>query len=281
MRFDQQEQGAISGMSFFVECDGQYHARGHGVSQWSSNQVNGPAVCGLLARQLETHCPAEGVMPARLTVDMLRPVLNEPIAVHSTVVRKGSRVILADATIVQQGELRARASAVFLVSAASPPGEIWQPQSPLPVPQARLISPDGDPPLLRCGESEWTDNLAAGRNADRKVMWQNLIPLIEGEAISPFQRAAAMGDATNFVCHWGSEGIGFINTDLTLTLSRLPEGPELGLQAQDQSTSGGVAVGTATLYDRSGRLGTCVVTAVADARRPLSVARSASGARAD
>ncbi|MFE3987865.1 thioesterase family protein [Nocardia tengchongensis] len=280
MRFGQQEAGGILAMSFFVARDGQYHAHGHGVSQWSSKQVNGPAVCGLLARQLESHCP-EGFVPARLTVDMMRPVLNEPITVHSNVVREGSRMIVADATIVQQGELRARASAVFLVSAASPPGEVWQPQSPLPVPQTRLTSPDGDPPLLRSGESEWTHDLAAGRNADRKMMWQNLIPLIEGEAISPFQRAAAMGDATNFVCHWGSAGIGFINADLTLTLSRLPEGPELGLQAQDQSAGGGVAVGTATLYDRVGRLGTCVVTAVADARRPISVARSLSGAQAE
>ncbi|MFE3225564.1 thioesterase family protein [Nocardia sp. NPDC059228] len=280
MRFDESEQrGSISVVSFFVARDGRYQAHGYGVSQWSSKQVNGPAVCGLLARQVETHCPAEGFIPARLTVDLLRPVLNEPIAVHSVVVREGARVIVADASIVQEGEVRARASAVFLASASAAPGEMWQPRASLPAPQVLLTSPDGEPPLLKCGESEWTDNLAAGRNADRKVLWQNLIPLIEGEAISPFQRAAAMGDATNFVCHWGSAGIGYINTDMTLTLSRLPEGPELGLQAQDQVTGDGIAVGTATLYDRVGRLGTCVVTAVADARRPVPAARHAAAAR--
>ncbi|MFJ9368827.1 thioesterase family protein [Nocardia sp. NPDC101769] len=265
-------------VSFFVTRDGQYEAQGHGVSQWSSKQVNGPAVCGLLARQLERHCPAEGFIPARLTVDMLRPVLNEPISVQSAVIREGTRVTVADASIVQQGELRARATAVFLASASEPPGQTWQPCIPLPAPQARLISPDGEPPLLKFGESDWTDNLSAGQNADCKVLWHNLIPLIEGEPISPFQRAAAMGDATNFVCHWGSAGIGYINADMTLTLSRLPEGPELGLQAQDQIARGGIAVGTATLYDRAGRLGTCVVTAVANARRQVTDTRHASAA---
>lgn len=129
---------------------------------------------------------------------MMRPVLNELITVHSNVVREGSRMIVADATIVQQGELRARASAVFLVSAASPPGEVWQPQSPLPVPQARLTSPDGDPPLLRSGESEWTHDRAAGRNADRKMMWQNLIPLIEGRSDLSFSAGGRHGGCDEF-----------------------------------------------------------------------------------
>ncbi len=38
------------------------------------------AVCGALGRQLETHCQA-GFVPARMTADLFRPVLNEPLAV--------------------------------------------------------------------------------------------------------------------------------------------------------------------------------------------------------
>ncbi|WP_227997505.1 thioesterase family protein [Nocardia australiensis] len=262
-------------VAFFTMREGRYVAQGYGISQWSSAQVNGPAVCALLARKLETHCPGTGFIPARLTVDLFKPVLNEPISLESAVIREGNRVSVADAWIIQRGEMRARASVVFLAVGQEPPGELWRPQPRLPTPSQRFAAPDGEPPLLKSGESAWTDDFAAAQNAGRKVLWQNLIPLVEGEPISPFQRAAVFGDSTNMVCHWGTEGVGYINTDMTLTLSRLPEGPELGLQAQDQVASDGIAVGTATLYDRSGRLGTCVVTAVSNARRQVDLGATA------
>ncbi|MGH8882997.1 MAG: thioesterase family protein, partial [Stackebrandtia sp.] len=70
----------------------------------------------------------------------------------------------------------------------------------------------------------------------------------------------------------GTEGVGFINSDVTLTLTRLPIGPEVGLHAQDHISADGIAVGTATLYDRTGRIGTCVVTGLANARRQVDMA---------
>lgn len=52
--------------------------------------------------------------------------------------------------------------------------------------------------------------------------------------------------------NWGTAGVGFINVDLTLVLARLPQGLELGLEADNHISDAGVAVGTATLYDRQG-----------------------------
>ncbi|NMM92254.1 hypothetical protein B2J88_49825, partial [Rhodococcus sp. SRB_17] len=78
----------------------------------------------------------------------------------------------------------------------------------------------------------------------------------------------------NLVCHWGSEGAGYINADMTLTLSRLPLGYELGLRADNTIATEGISIGTATLYDRTGPLGTCVVTAVSNARRQIDFASS-------
>ncbi|MGN2635372.1 thioesterase family protein [Nocardia takedensis] len=258
------EQPMVVSGFFARRADG-FHAQGYGISQWSAEQVNGPAVCGLLARELETHCPAEGFTPARLTVDLFRPVLTEPITVRSELVRVGRRVLVADAAIVQRDEVRARASASFLAVADPPSGELWQPTESLPVPAERYDAPEGSYPLLKVGDGDWTHDLSAARSPERKTLWQNLIPVVEGEPITPFQRAAAVGDSTNFICHWTAEGNSYINTDLTLTLARLPLGPELGLRARDQVTAHGVAVGTATLYDRTGPLGTCVVTSVANA----------------
>ncbi|MDP3893664.1 MAG: thioesterase family protein, partial [Nocardioides sp.] len=66
-----------------------------------------------------------------------------------------------------------------------------------------------------------------------------------------------------------SGGVGYINTDITLTLARMPAGAEIGLEAADHVAHDGIAVGTATIFDRSGPLGTSVVTALSNARRAV------------
>ncbi|VFB00167.1 acyl-CoA thioesterase domain-containing protein [Nocardia cyriacigeorgica] len=237
------------------------------VSRWSPNQIGGTGVCGALGRQLETHCPA-GFVPARMTADLFRPVLNEPLAVHSEVVREGKRILVADAHIVQNDEVRARATAVFLTTGSEPPGQVWSQDLDLPVPQRRL-SPEGERGMFKSGDREWSQDIAANQNADRKVSWHSLPPLVAGEELTPFQRAAILGDSTNHVCHWGSDGQGYINADMTLTLARLPIGHELGLRADNTIASAGISVGSATLYDRTGPVGTCVVTALANAHRQI------------
>lgn len=255
-------------VSFFSKRGDLLVAEELAVSPWSKTQLSGTGICGLMARQLETHCPT-GFIPARLTVDLFSPVANEPIQVGSEIVRQGTRITVADASIVQDGKVRARASVAFLTTGVEPEGRVWSPAPDLPMPPEGCVSPEGSPPLFKSGDREWTHDFAANQNADRKISWHTLPPLVEGEPISPFQRAAFLSDAANHVCHWGSHGAGYINTDATLTLSRLPLGYELGLRADSTVASEGISIGTATLYDRVGPLGTCVVTTMSNARRQI------------
>ena len=81
--------------------------------------------------------------------------------------------------------------------------------------------------------------------------------------------AASVADATSMVTNWGSNGVEHINTDITLTLARAPEGVEIGLAASDRVSADGIAVGTATVFDRAGRLGTTVVTSIANVNRGI------------
>ncbi|WP_019926228.1 thioesterase family protein [Nocardia sp. BMG111209] len=258
-------------VAFFTEVDGRYQASAFAVARWSARQIGGHAVCGLLARELEKYCPDPEFVPARLTVDLFTPVIAEPLTVVGEVVRRGNRIVVADARIEQEGKVRTRATAVFLRTGDTPPGEIWSSPQTLPDP------PDPTDRNMRLwvqtGADDWTMDFGACQNAERKTIWQHQPPLVEGEQTSPFQRAAIVGDTTNMVCNWGSRGVGYINSDMTLTLSRLPVGPELGLQAQDHLAHDGISVGTATLYDRLGRVGTCVVTAVSNSRRQLDFAQ--------
>lgn len=259
-------------VAFFTMQDGRFTATPLAVSAWSSKQVAGTGVCGLLAREMETLSPGVGFVPARFTADLFRPVLNEPISVRSEIVRDGKRVRVIDASIVQHDEVRARASVMYLAMGQEPSGRVWQAERDLPVPSRGLDTPEGDPPLFKSGAFEWSSDFRSGQNGERKAVWQNLPALVEGEKISAFQRAAFMGDVTNLMCNWGTEGVGYINSDVTVTLSRLPEGHEVGLVAVDQVAGAGVVVGTAVMYDRGGALGTCVITGVSNVRRQVDMA---------
>jgi hypothetical protein len=82
--------------------------------------------------------------------------------------------------------------------------------------------------------------------------------------MTPFTRAAMAGDVASSLTHYGTEGLHYINADYTLTLSRLPEGPDIGLAALTFSGHGGVATGTAALFDRRGQIGSATATTLAN-----------------
>lgn len=267
-------------VSFFARQGDQLVAERLAVSPWAPDKLSGTGLCGLLAGEVEPHCP-DGFIPARLTVDLYQPVSNAAFDMHSRLIRQGSRITIADATLRQDGEERVRASVVFLTTGDEPPGQVWSRTEELPIPAEGCVSPEGSPPLFKSGEQEWTPDFAANQNAERKFSWHSLPPLVAGEPITPFQRAAILGDSTNHLCHWGSEGAGYINADVTLTLSRLPIGYELGQRADNTIASAGISIGTATLYDRAGPVGTCVVTTLSNARRHIDFAATTAADLAD
>ena len=71
-------------------------------------------------------------------------------------------------------------------------------------------------------------------------------------------------ESTSLVTNLGTKGIGYINGDLTVALSRLPLDDWLVVQADSHWTADGISLGTATLFDHQGAFGTGMVTAVAN-----------------
>ncbi|WP_309647304.1 acyl-CoA thioesterase domain-containing protein [Nocardioides sp.] len=244
-------------------------------SMWSSDQMHGVAVSGALGRALEMAVAALGradLQPTRYTVDLFRAARMKPCEITTEVVREGSRICLVDATMTQAGERVARASAVFLKPTASTEGEVWSPDE-RPSPPPHDVAPPTDEPHVPYFHSQvgWTQDFRQHQNGSRKQSWNSAIPVVAGEAITPFQAAAAIADGASLVTHWGSHGVEHINTDITLTLVRAPVGVEIGLTAVDRLEQDGISVGTAAMFDRSGPLGTCVVTALANARRVVDM----------
>jgi hypothetical protein len=87
--------------------------------------------------------------------------------------------------------------------------------------------------------------------------------LIDDEPLTAFTRAAMAADITASIANWGTNGLQFINADYTLTLTRLPEGPHLGLASLTHHSHDGVATGSATLVDGEGPIGSAVSVAIA------------------
>ena len=105
--------------------------------------MGGQIVGGLLGWGIEQSGIDPDFQPARLTVDLLRPVLLEPVQIQTSVQREGRRIKLVDGALVQNGRTVARASALFLRRGEHPDGEVWS--APVEMPPLPSDT-DGFPP---------------------------------------------------------------------------------------------------------------------------------------
>lgn len=247
------------------------------VSSWGTDHLHGVAVSGAMARALGSRLEREGrtdLRPARYTVDLFRPATRQPLTFETEVVRAGPRLALVDVTAVQDGKAVARASGLFLKPTADTAGEVWSPGTHPSPPPVDVAPPTTEPhvPYLH-SDAGWSQDFREHQNASRKTSWNSGVPIVAGEPLTPFQAVAAIADGASLVTNWGTNGVEHINTDITLTLVRHPAGTEIGLQAVDRLEQDGIAVGTATVFDREGALGTIVVTSLANARRTVDLGK--------
>ncbi|WP_054816583.1 acyl-CoA thioesterase domain-containing protein [Nocardia arizonensis] len=259
--------------AFFEQTELGFEPLAYAASAWARDMVNGPAICALLARSLEIEYGASAFTPSRLTVDLFRPVLRRPLTVRTAIVRDGNRIRVADAELVQEGAAVARASAVFLRRSQQPPGELWT-RTDLPKPPpADLLGVPGRP-LWGSDEHPdgWSGELSEHQNGSRKRCWQTPVPTVLGQPLSPFAAAATIGESASLMTNWSSVGVGFINADLTIALTRAVEGTAIGVEGDSHLSVDGISVGAATLFDRAGAFGSSIVTAVANAQRTVDFA---------
>jgi hypothetical protein len=248
---------------------------------WGTDRMRGVAVSGALARASERAITAAGrsdLRPARWTLDLFCPATMQPCTTTATVVRQGRRLCLVDATLEQDGKPVARAGALFLQVAEPPRGEVWSPQHRILPPPPELRPQSNEPRLYYSEDVGWTVSPADHQSRSRKQTWHRAVPVVRGEEPTAFQMVASVADVTNLVTNWGSAGLEFINADITLALSRLPTGKEVGLSALHRVEHDGIATGTAVVFDRLGPVGTSLVTAMANAEHAVDLTTRGFGA---
>lgn len=254
----------------FFTVDGDSYVPGPMTRGPWGAAMGGQIVGGLLGWGIEQSGVDPGLQPARFTVDLLRPVLLEPVRLHTSVQREGRRIKLVDATLEQNGKTVARASGLFLRRGEHPEGEVWSGPVEMPPLPTNSAGFPADMPFLIWGygaTAAGSPGIAAGewdQSHSQKFAWARVFrPMVHGHPLTPFTRLTFVGDITSSLTHWGTGGLRYINADYTVTASRLPDGEYLGLAAHSHYGTAGVATGAATLFDRHGPIGTSSALALA------------------
>ena len=238
---------------------------------WAPDAMHGGPVAALLAHAAEAVEAPGPMHPARLTVELMRPVPLVPLTTVARVLRPGRKVQWVEVELLASDAVVARATLLRIRSAEIP----WPPTTaggetalPAPGPQSHAAVPapwtDDYPPAYhshgtehRVVRGQWG---AIGPTTD----WIRLrIAVVEGREPSPLERVAAVADFGNGISSaLPYESYRFINPDLTITLHRLPSTDWVCLDAVTFPEHNGIGVAESVLYDERGRIGHAAQTLI-------------------
>lgn len=243
---------------------------------WDAASAHGGAPAALLARAVEAHAAGTDLRISSLAYTFLGPVPLGPVELHTTVRKGGRRLQVVHGELRADGRVAMEVQATLLRRGRVPlPSGVGMPWPELAPPEgrpaapawfvtagARAFHPDaveirplGDEPLGR--------PTPAGAAA-----WLRLrVPVVDGDAPSGAQRAAAAADFGNGLsCPVPMEDYVFVNCDLHVALHRDPAGEWIGLRARTELDRAGTGLTTTELHDAAGRFGTATQTLFVEAR---------------
>jgi len=235
---------------------------------WNPNSLHGRVVIGLLAFVIEERHGSDDFVPSRLTVDMFRlPDITTPIEVTTKCVRDGLRIKMIEAEFLSGGTSMARASCQLLRKTENAPGNVWSPPN-WDVPAPADIAKPTDPRLGLNGM--WTTRPIIGQMGSlgpRRLWISEVRELVQGTTMTPFVHVATGADLASPFANAGDRGLGYINSDVTIYLHRLPVTNWIGFEVVNHHATCGIAIGECWLYDENGPIGTSTVAALAQ-RQP-------------
>ncbi len=250
---------------YFTSDGDHYHATSACSGPWDPGSLHGAVVVALLAYEVEKLFDTDVYMPARMTTDMYRLPRFDPIKVKTTVVRDGYRIKVVDAEFFSADQSMARATCQLLRKTENSPIKAWSPDNwDVPDPELMDAAPD---PKGRLGKHRRAIKGGIGTFGPKQTWLAEQRCLVDDEPLSPWMRAALIADYTNPFANSGDGGLGYINSDVTQYLHRLPVDEWIGLEVVNHQASDGVALGECRIYDRKGSIGISAVTSLAQKKR--------------
>ncbi|MBD3648762.1 MAG: thioesterase family protein [Pseudomonadales bacterium] len=251
--------------AYFSREDGRYHPNPPCRGPWDPKSLSGSVIVSLLAFQIEQQIDTDEYMPARLTVDMYRLPGFSPIEIRTSLVRDGYRIKVIDAEFIADDMSMARASCQLLRKTANAETKVWSPE-PWDVPMPEDI-PEPEHAFTDAMKQRRVISGEMGTYGQKRMWMRDLRNLVDDVPLSSWMRAALVADLTNPWANSGQGGLGYINSDVTLYLHRLPLAEWVGTEVVNHHATDGVAIGECWLYDRKGAIGTSSVTSLAQQKR--------------
>jgi hypothetical protein len=207
----------------------------------------------------------------RFTMEFMRPVPLAPLKVQTRQIRPGRRIQLVEVGIDSpEGEV-VRAVGLKIRRAATE------------VPVDEGVPPEPGPQQLAPWTRSWSDIEAfhshgveirplRGDSMSPGSVWiRAKVPVLEGEELTPLQRALAAADFPNGVSlRLDPSRYLSINPDVTLHLHREPEGEWVHLEARTFASPDGTGVAEGVLSDLRGRFGRSMQSLILEPRPPQS-----------
>lgn len=223
-------------------------------SPWRRGAVNGVAVAGLLMHLAETVESPVPMLPAHVTIDILRPVPNAPIPTKAVVTRPGKKLQMVESYLLADGEPVARARVLRVREMASPSLD-----APLALPPPE--DAPGEPfmhegsPMAALIE---TRLISGGRHGlGSGATWARFrSDLAPGVPVSGVVAAAMVSDFGNGLARVvDRHAWSFANVDISLHMVRRPVGEWLLIEGDGQLQGLGVGLSNMRLSDRGGAFG--------------------------
>ena len=208
-------------------------------------------------------------LPARLSYDIFAPVPVADLLVTSEILRPGRKVALVQASLAAADAPERplmRLTAWLLrqakdVVAATPVAQA--PAAP-GSPMARAAGWHAG--YLDAIAWSWVDG-AFEQPGPATVWTQLLVDLVEGEPTDPLDHLAIVADSASGISAVASpRDLLFVNTDLTLHLTRMPTGEAIWLRAQSALDPAGVGRANGELGDGDGLVATSAQCLFVDKR---------------
>jgi len=252
---------------FFNRQGDFYQATEACIGPWDPKSLHGAVIVALLAFEIEQQHVTDDYMPARLTVDMHRLPDFSPIQVKTHLVRDAYRIKVVDAEFFSDDISMARATCQLLRKTENSPHKVWSPPN-WDVPQPDEIPmPEGDTPFKGSSRNVRPISGSMGSFGQKRMWMSEQRNLVDDIPITPWIQAALLADFTNPFANSGEGGLGYINSDVTLYLHRLPVSEWLGMEVINHQATDGVAIAECYIYDIQGSIGSSSVTGLAQQRR--------------
>lgn len=256
--------------AFFV-CDGdRYTPTELTRGPWAPDAQHAGPSAALIGREIERAGGLAGGQVARITLEILRPIPIAPLRVAAEVVRPGRSVELLEASLSDEAGELVRGRAWRLRTARLDLPDRLPGDEPPPGPKESTAKPFFATGAPVGYHTAMEVRFAAGAFTELgpATAWMRMrCTLVAGEDPSPLTRVLVAADSGNGVsATLDYDRYTFLNTDLSVSLRRLPASDWVCLDSVTHPEPHGVGLADTALYDERGPIGRATQTLLVSER---------------